>query len=208
MNKRIKRAALLLAAPLFLSIGLSAHWALSETADECFDIIFAPPGSGISRLLLAPTTPRRSNAGNFVIPFDSSAPGDECGAMCKRLFVTISAAKPPAPIEQWNHLKPEFTGLVSGNYAIYQRTGTSAALPFDEFLVTSEVGESDIEVYQCAPEGRSPNPMCRGSVMAGNGLVAQFTIRRAGIEHAREAGRHVAMTLGQLPVRVLKDICA
>lgn len=193
---------------MFLIIGLLVHGAFFGKADECFDITLGPPDSGFPKLVLASTTPRRSNGGNFIVPFDSTIPGEECGALCKRLFVTISAAMPPAPIEQWNHLKPKFTGRMSGSYGIYQGRGVGGAGPSDEFLVTSEVGESDIEVYVCAPESRLPNPMCRGSVMAKSGLVAQFTIRRAALERAREAGRYVAESLGQIPERELKHICA
>lgn len=174
----------------------------------CVDITLGTISLSVPNKYLTPTTPRKSNNGNFLFPFDSSIPGVDCPVGCKELFVNISHGVIFPVEERWAFLDPRFTGRMSAEYKIYlSRFERDDSKIRREILVPTDTAHPREEFYSCDPEESGPNPLCDTIVVTKNGLAAQFSIPRKVLLKMREAIRLVRNSIEQFSENHKRGIC-
>ncbi len=191
-----------------LAIGVVAMLSDNWSSDGCVDITLGSVQLSVPQKHMTPTTPRKSDTGNFIFSFDTTVPEIECAVGCKDLFVTITYGVAATPEENWIFIEPKFTGRMSGKYRVYiDRFTYDPNSPLREILVPSDAVRPQDEFYYCDPEEPDVNPLCTITVVAKTGLVAQFSIPRKVLVRARDAARFVTQSIDQFSENHVKGIC-
>lgn len=191
-----------------LTVGMVGMLSDNWSSDGCVDVTLGPVQLSVPQKHMTPTTPRKSDTGNFIFTFDSTAPGIECPVGCKDLFVTITYGVAATPEQQWIFREPKFTGHMIEKYRIYlSRFDWESSRPLEEILVPMDAIRPQDEFYACLLVANAVNPLCTITVVAKSGLVAQFSIPRRVLVRARDAARFVTQSIDQFSENNMKGIC-